>query len=135
MARDGGGAARWGLPAARGRVTHLLMHRHPAATGLVACLLALAMHVLMPPGWMPAAAGLVPCSALAAADGLDRPDGGPASDGCDFAWAAAPLLAAGDGGAPWLQRLPPLAATAAALPVLQVARAWPRPPGQGPPLA
>lgn len=113
-----------------------MMPHRPAATGLLACLLALVMHVLMPPGWMPAAGGLAPCSVLAATGSSgDGPDHSPAGDGCDFALAAAPLLAADGSDAAWLQLLPPAPQPAALLPMLHVARAWPRPPGQGPPRA
>lgn len=111
------------------------MERRSAAAGLLACLLALAMHVLVPAGWMPAAAGLAPCSGLAAAGaGSPGPDGAPARVRCDFAVAAAPLLAAGGGDTVWPRPLPAVPA-AAVLPALQVAHAWPRPLGQGPPLA
>jgi hypothetical protein len=124
------------LPAAGWHANLPVMPYRPAAAGLLACLLAVVMHVLMPPGWMPAAGGLAPCSVLAAAgETADGPDDRPADDGCDFALAAAPLLAADGPDAAWLQRLPPTPEPAARLCALHVARAWPRPPGQGPPLA
>jgi hypothetical protein len=107
------------------------MERRLTAPGLLACLLALALHVLMPAGWMPAAGGLAPCGAQAAADGNPQPDDG--NDRCDFALAAAPVLAADAGVATWLLQVPPAAGEAVRLPVLRMARIWPRPPGQGPP--
>lgn len=113
-----------------------MSRRHPGLLLIAACLMALALRVLVPVGWMPASGDnafvLSLCSGTTLPADPLVPPGDSSGTACDYALALGPVLLSAALllpalALPLLSVLLPLPARA------RLRRHRPRPPGQGPP--
>lgn len=114
-----------------------MTRRAPGLIFVAACVAALALRLLVPPGWMPTAGNDGVVISLCSGTTVPVDPASPARHGdqpCGFAVAMGPWLAAAALLLPiLLLPLLPLPRPVAVVPVAR--RHRPRPPGQGPPHA